>query len=243
MHRAAILSIIFLATAFVVDQSGAPCVRRTVVRLIRWAATRGLGILHAPGLHPDKDVKLTGLPKKFYSADRRWLYRDGPLVLTKNTYPTLKRMKDDFLVSSEDLDRHVLDMFPEGLSIHGWFYAALSARYRDLMHPDAAQEIVFEYVRRAAFPHMPSRFQCFFAFDDLDRVKAFAAATSPVYRVVELRAEKFVRLDMNWVIIPKQTAGLSYVAHQYWSGAATGKPDWEYLLVPPVDVIEIPTST
>lgn len=178
-------------------------------------------------------------PKRLFSVDRRGLYGAGPLVLTKATYPTLRSFEPNQLYSGDDIASHIRQMFPDGLSIHGWLYAAHTTQIGDGMNISAALEIVFEYVRRSAFPHMPSRMQCFFAFDDLDRVIAFASQTHLVFRVVELRSERCVRLDMNWLKVPQQLAGLSYFAHQYWSGAASPAPDWEYLLVPPVEVVEL----
>ncbi|TKV76728.1 DUF2441 domain-containing protein [Rhizobium sp. AU243] len=176
---------------------------------------------------------------RLFSADRRGLYGNGPLVLTKRTYGIFREIEPTQLYSKEAIEHHIQELFPEGLSIHGWLHIAHTARFGDGMHSDAAMEIVFEYVRRAVFPHMPSRMQCFFAFDDLDRVLSFASLTHNVIRVVELRSERIVRLDMNWLKMAPQVAGLSFFAHQYWSGTPTASPDWEYLLFPPVDVIEL----
>lgn len=172
---------------------------------------------------------------RLFSADRRGLYGDGPLLLTKTTYEIFRKIEPNRLYTSEEVDAHIEEMFPDGLSIHGWLYAAHTAQFGDGMHASAAMEIVFEYVRRASFPHMPSRMQCFYAFDDRARVESFAPGT----RVVELRASRSIKLDMNWLAMPQQLAGLSYFANKYWSGTATPAPDWEYLLFPPVDVIEL----
>ncbi len=181
-------------------------------------------------------------PKRLFSVDRRGLYGAGPLVLTKNTYPIFRNIESTPLYTGDAVDAHVEELFPEGLSIHGWLYATHSTQVGEGANISAALELVFEFVRRSSFPHMPSRMQCFFAFEELDRVVSFASQTHTVFRVVELRPMDSFRLDMNWLKLAPQTAGLSYFAHQYWSGAASPAPDWEYLLVPPVEVIELAES-
>lgn len=178
-------------------------------------------------------------PKRLFSVDRRGLYGTGPLVLTKSTYPIFRSIEPTQLYKSEAVDAHIEELFPDGLSIHGWLYVAHSMQAGEGVNISATLELVFEFVRRSSFPHMPSRLQCFFAFDDLDRVISFASQTHAVSRVVELAPADRFRLDMNWLKLAPQAAGLSFFAHQYWSGAASPAPDWEYLLVPPVEVIEL----
>jgi hypothetical protein len=181
---------------------------------------------------------MTAEVKPLYSADRRKLYGAGPLVLTRTTYPGFRSFENDGSLLPGELAAHIETLFPDGLSIHGWLYAPFTGSYNGGIHNDAALEITLEYVRRAFFPHLPSRFQSFFAFDDIERVKQFARESAPGSRIVELRSNSSVKVDMGWLKARRQLAGLSYVAHHYWSGAATEMPDWEYLMVPPVDIIE-----
>ncbi|MDW9634559.1 hypothetical protein GYB73_00925 [Sinorhizobium meliloti] len=175
---------------------------------------------------------------KLYSADRRGLYRNGPLTLMLSPPVTgigfLNSHRGDF--TADDIYQHVLNLFPEGLSIHGWDFATvrnwrqISETETTLEH-NPAIELAFEYVRRSNFPEKPSRLQSYFAFDDADRVRAFSDA--PIFEVKPANAFKF---DMTWLNVSNQLAIASYNAHQYWGGAASATPDWEYLLVPPVEI-------
>jgi hypothetical protein len=171
-----------------------------------------------------------------FSADRRGRYGAGPLVLSKampqQEHGFMTSHRNDF--TADDILRHMLDLFPEGLSYHGWDFATRPSSLPGVANGlDASSmvELTFEYVRRAHYPQRPSRMQSFFAFDDLERVQAFSRST-----VFEVRPTAFFKADMAWLNAGNQFGVASFYAHEYWKGAASNEPDWEYLLVPPVEI-------
>ena len=116
-----------------------------------------------------------------YSADRRGFYwPDGELGLW-----TKDPMKRPFWCvpgrfEKKELEDHLLELFPEGLSLHGWQY--LLDRHDFIRHPVTNDvfvnhtwqvELTFEMVRRAVFPKMNSRLQSYFAWETLDDARNF----------------------------------------------------------------------
>lgn len=178
----------------------------------------------------------------FYSADRRGFYGRGQLMLQKEPYDDalnfLSSPRGNF--SAEDNRQHLLSLFPDGLSLHGWDFALRRSTVplsngAVLLDPSCVVEMMFEYVRRASFPELPARFQSFFAFNNLEDVKAFANQL-PIYQVTSTNVFKF---DQNWLTTGDQISMIYYNADRYWSGAATPMPKWEYLLVPPVTAVPV----
>lgn len=189
---------------------------------------------------------MIGEQLKLYSADRRGLYQTGPLgLMLKSPFHGarfLKSHRGDFM--AEDVYEHVLQMFPEGLSIHGWAYAleqnwVQNDQGEAFLRCSHAIELVFEYVRRANFPELPSRLQSYFAFDDIDRVARFSPG-SPIF---EVHPASMFKADQTWLNVSDQLAVASFNANQYWLGSASATPDWEYLLVPPVTIARVGVRT
>lgn len=184
---------------------------------------------------------------RFYSADRRGFYSQGSLTLwtedpRPNPQPFANSGRNDF--TSEDIASHVRELFPDGLSLHGWDFAR---QWHNPVQGDGDWyirsspniELVFEFVRRAQFPHLPSRLQSFYGFDSLDRVKSFAGGGCPIF---ELEPSTSFRADIAWLYLGTQLSVASFNAHQYWRGVPSAQPDWEYLLVPPVKVFALSTT-
>lgn len=177
-----------------------------------------------------------------YSADRRGLYYSGPLTLMQTAPQGQVFLDSAGKFTAGEAEQHALAMFPDGLSFHGWHYITLRT-WEPIIGGQAIEisalvETVFEYVRKADFPTLPSRFQSYYAFDSLKAAQDFA----PEKRIVQVIPANFVRLDQKWLTLSNHVAGMSLNAHKYWSGAATIEPDWEYLLVPPIQVIDLPMT-
>ena len=182
-----------------------------------------------------------------YSVDRRGFYAAGGTLGLFESDP--RQGAQPFLNSGDnwfgaaDIAAHVKALYPDGLSLHGWEY--MTWRLFPFTEPNSrltftpnerAIELMFDYVRRASFPELPSRFQSYFGWESLDDARAFAAQSGrPVYRI---EADRTVRVDMQWLNLSEQNAIASYHAHKYWSGAATTQPKWEILMLPPVRVVE-----
>jgi hypothetical protein len=103
-----------------------------------------------------------GGPDMFYSVDRSGLYQtSGTLDLwQQDPLPgrPFWRLPDWF--EADDLRAHVAELFPDGLSLHGWQYMVERHDFIRPTNSDAlfvnhnmVVELVFEYVRRAVFPH------------------------------------------------------------------------------------------
>jgi hypothetical protein len=97
----------------------------------------------------------------FYSVDRSGFYQTaGTLDLwQQDPLPgrPFWRLPDWF--EADDLRAHVAELFPDGLSLHGWQYMVERHDFIRPTNSDAlfvnhnmVVELVFEYVRRAAFP-------------------------------------------------------------------------------------------
>lgn len=145
------------------------------------------------------------------------------------------------LVTWNDLDppwaqSHLDSLFPEGVSTHGERYFVSG----DIPATDISAniELIFEYVRRFAFPHALSRFQAFYAAPTVEYARAFRAAfgsaNDPIWRV---GGEEALRADMSLLSLGGSALTISWAAHQYWAGGVSSTPLMESLLRPPVDVI------
>ena len=180
----------------------------------------------------------------FYSVDRSGLYQTGGTLDLWQQDPVLGRpfwrLPDSF--EAGDLRAHVAELFPDGLSLHGWQYMVERHDFIRPTNSDAlfvnhnmVVELVFEYVRRAVFPSRRSRFQSFFAWESLEMARAFRKEGQALYRV---ESNSIFRADQSWLTLGVQNAIASLAAHRYWSGAPSGPPRWEILLAPPVHVME-----
>src|SRR4051794_38761793 len=100
-------------------------------------------------------VMEAGGPDMFYSVDRRGLYQTGGTLDLWQEDPLGRpfwRLPDWFV--ADDLRAHVAELFPNGLSLHGWQYMV---ERHDFIRPadsnalfvnhNMVVELVFEYVR------------------------------------------------------------------------------------------------
>jgi hypothetical protein len=185
-----------------------------------------------------------GGPDMFYSVDRSGLYQTGGTLDLWQQDPLLGRpfwrLPDWF--EAADLRAHVAELFPDGLSPHGWQYMVERHDFIRPTNSDAlfvnhnmVVELVLEYVRRAVFPSRCSRFQSFFAWESLEMARAFRKEGQALYRV---ESSSTFRADQSWLTLGVQNAIASLSAHRYWSGAPSGTPRWEILLASPVRVME-----
>jgi hypothetical protein len=136
------------------------------------------------------------------------------------------------------LQRHVDDMFPQGVSRHGDQYFLGHQSLATVASPSI--ELTFEYVRRAYFPDKPSRFVSWFAADSLDGARAIRTRYfQGVGRIWHVTGGTAFRADMQLLHLRGSILQISQNAHTYWSGAGGQNPQWEYLLTAPVTVLEL----
>jgi hypothetical protein len=188
------------------------------------------------------------MPTEYFSLDRRGFYKVGETLdlFKQNPLTNSPLLAVPNLVMPEELQKHLEELFPDGLSLHGWTYMTW---YTDFVHSQGAKysnydvtlELVLEYVRRSTFADRPSRLQSYFAFTSLEEAIAFrlnngaTAISQPIYR---LHADRIMQADQEWLKLGNQNAIGSLCARKFWSGTASPNPKWEYMLVPPVHVLE-----
>ena len=100
-------------------------------------------------------------------------------------------------------------------------------------------EAIFEQVRKADFPHLPSRMTSMFGWQSLDEAVAFAntnhAGGFNVFEV-EVEDESYFIGDMNLLYIGGQVINTFLLAHKYWSGQRSANPKLEVLIPLPVTI-------
>lgn len=147
---------------------------------------------------------------------------------------TLVRYND---VSPRELQTHVSNLFPQGVTSHGECY--LLRGQTPANGVNAVIELLFEYVRRSQFPGCPSRFQSLFACKSLSDAEAFKTQYgTPESLIWEVEANNAFKADMKLLTLQGSLLTLSYNAVRYWSSLPSdANPFWEFLLIPPVSVI------
>ncbi len=166
--------------------------------------------------------------RKFYAVDRA-------KKLTENSVISLTKFGD---VTPPMLQEHVDELYPHGVSVHGERYLINSNSHGQISSP--AIELLFEYVRKAHFPEIGSRFQSFFACETIAEAQLFKAAygdeENPIFEV--FTSNKFFRGNMELLNNNQSNLVCSYLAHEYWKGSQgpNEQPFWELLLELPVTI-------
>jgi hypothetical protein len=154
-------------------------------------------------------------------------------------------------ITDPDLQGHVEALFPDGLSQHGLGYLFWQGPLVSPLQPgiyDAnaigqmnshAIELIFEFVRRTAFPDRPSRHQSIFAWETRDDAVRFAQGQGLTGAVIwEIQGECSFKADMNLLHLGTALQA-SFAAHSYWKGEARkgAAPHWECFLDPDAHVV------
>src|SRR6516225_10070822 len=128
-----------------------------------------------------------------YSVDKHGSYcAGGSLILLTQDPKNRPFWRVPGRFEKKELEDHLVELFPEGLSPYGWRHMLDRHDFlRDPITNDAfvnhtwQVELVFEMVRRAAFPKINSRFQSYFAWETLDAARSFRKKTQTIYRILE----------------------------------------------------------
>ena len=178
-----------------------------------------------------------------YSVDRRGFYcPDGELGLWTKDPMNRPFWRVPGRFEKNELEDHLLELFPEGLSLHGWQF--MLDRHDFIRHPVTNDvfvnhtwqvELTFEMARRAAFPKMNSRLQSYFAWETFEDARNFQKHGQAIYRT---QSDTGFRADQNWLSLGAQGIATSLCAHRYWSGASSSEPLWEIVLRAPVRIVE-----
>ena len=108
---------------------------------------------------------------KYYTVDRTGLLAKnleyGDIRLLKPKHELLKQK-----------ERAILDLFPDGISMHGVNYLTVVSldsedRFEKGVISDLINELALELVRLKCFPDLPTRFTSLFAFKSYCQVPVF----------------------------------------------------------------------
>lgn len=156
------------------------------------------------------------------------------------------------------------DMYPEGLSRHGFQYAsamiaednnahppgkskpiitALPTSDPDLSHifsePNSTRyEWLFELVRLSEFKSCQSRFQSVFGWQNKPEIEDLKPVQGQDPQLVKLSCDDYHKHDNSLLKFTSFSGGLEN-AKKYWKGYESPDPTWEILMEPPVEVVEI----
>jgi hypothetical protein len=127
--------------------------------------------------------------------------------------------------------------FPSGITRFG-----LDIILGKLEKPALEREHVLETFRRTHCPQLPSRYVALFACRSIDDM---AVVRQQFYmpdfegkrgRIWKIAATEIFRADMN--LFKEHCGDMKTAAGRYWTQEATEEPLYEYLLEPPVTVLE-----
>lgn len=137
-----------------------------------------------------------------YHIDRkRNSFHDGQIITLNNDFSHFDHEKFQFFAEK---------MFPDGLSSHGTYFISDTAYYvkppfylTDIKkgHDFSACfyiEYSLELIRRVYFPHLPSRYQSFFAISSLENINDWPELTNKPYDIWEVDiGEDYHMFDSN----------------------------------------------
>jgi hypothetical protein len=150
------------------------------------------------------------------------------------------------ITHTTDRARCYVNMFPDGVTYHGWNYLLNTDRpapHQDLL---GMIEVLAEQIRRADHPHRISRFQAVFGFrtiQDAERFISLYPVTLPngVQRkqgdIWEVEGEVEFESDMQRLSLGNCWLDALININAYWQGVHSSSPLREVLLKPPVRVI------
>lgn len=185
---------------------------------------------------------------RYYTVDRSGRLSPDHEVRPNTDFSASKFFPVQDHFTRQNLEELTLQLFPDGLTFHGKKYLLDECLVIKTPQGPAPYvphipiiELVFELVRRVFFAEKPSRMTSLFAWASRSEAFAFQKvhAGGSIY---EVEAETSFRGDMNLLFLGGSGVGAMLFAMKYWRGESSPTPRWEYLLVPPVRVIEEQTN-
>lgn len=169
----------------------------------------------------------------FYHIDRTNQLKENTII-NLNMFKDVKS-EDNNDYTSSILQNTLDEMFPLGVSNHGEQYFVSGSLFNDT---NADIELIFELIRKCSFPTQNSRFQSFFAIDELTVIPMLQRlqANPEFVSIWEVDCDNYSKHDMNLLSKSSNLVNVS-LANLYWNGETLGNPLYEYLLKPPVKII------
>ena len=185
---------------------------------------------------------------RFFHVDRNGVLAPGQGLHLRR----LDQLTPQQRIPERALQTHAETLFPDGLSNHGMGYLfwqnvmsfpRVAGFYDDPTlntMRSHCMDLVWEFVRRAAFEQRPSRYESVFCWESRDDASRFLSAMGgPPAAIWEVDGNETFRADMN--LLTMGTAlETSHFAHRYWRGEAKTNmaPLWECFLAPGAVVIQ-----
>ena len=159
-----------------------------------------------------------------YHIDRQKKLTEGQII----------RLFDDYCINGtggKEICDYIRKLYPEGISEHGNRYLFADSNINWL------NEAFLENIRSQLYPHLPSRFQSFFAVSKeyIPQMLKKLSSTYDSVNIFEIDTDMYSVHDMS--LIDKLGAGagvVHYNASRYWNGEKSNNPLLEYLIPLPV---------
>lgn len=182
----------------------------------------------------------------FYHIARKGLLKEGQVIDSKVINDI--RCIDDY--TSDLLQSYFNNTFNKGVCLHGEHYFSTGGGYTYVL---PLTELLFEKGRQSVNKELPSRANAIFAVDNIDKFEELCSLMKTnikEYDIWEVESEINFKGDMflidtvQQILLSNQSILIaSMLIDYYWEGESLQKfmkneePFWEYLLVPPVKVI------
>ncbi len=187
----------------------------------------------------------------YYTVDRKNTLNLGQkLELTKTDTHSSPNFQFSGFFSGPELVSHINELFPEGLSKHGWDFIkqkflrnkAPDYETTNMVEMDTAYilEMNLEYTRRIFYAEKPSRFQSIFAWESIEDARKFKARfPNETPKIFAIEGKRMHKADMHMLLLGLNNASASLLAHKHWKSLSSLNPYWEIALELPVHVIDI----
>ncbi|MRT38762.1 DUF2441 domain-containing protein [Acinetobacter sp. RIT698] len=183
--------------------------------------------------------------EKFFTVDRSGAVSSGESFELISDFSLILKCSLDGMLTIEELVSGINQLYPDGISKHGASYLLndpiLCNQTGDsqLLPVSPMIEAIFEQVRRADFPHLPSRMTSMFGWQSLAEAVEFAntnhAGGFNLFEV-EVEDQSYFIGDMNLLFIGGQVINTYLLAQKYWSGQRSANPKLEVLIPLPVTI-------
>lgn len=148
--------------------------------------------------------------------------------------------------ATTDRARQYVEMFPDGVTYHGWNYLINENRPTPSRDTLGIIEILAEQIRQTRYKNRISRFQSIFAFRIIEDAQQFIALYPVTVSdgvqlnqgaIWEVEGEVAFQSDMHRLNLGECWLDALININAYWQGRDSNLPLREVLLRPPVKVI------
>ncbi|MGJ1348248.1 hypothetical protein [Sphingobacterium siyangense] len=182
--------------------------------------------------------------RKLYTITQEGRFLPGQMLeLSVSDTLNLDTFNLEGFFDQKELKEHALELFPRGLSWHGWRYLNTRHTYGDNVNgfyhdTSCLCEMNLEYVRRSFFSHSPSRLQSIFATETVEEAIKFRTRyREGKGKIFEIECNEYLKVDMNFIYLGVSNISGALLAHKYWQGMASANPFWECIVPLPATIV------